>query len=673
MIKKINIDRDVVIYSAIVFLLTFLTYLKTLCPTIYGGDSGEFVAVVHTMGIAHPPGHPAYILIAKLFSFFPFGNAAYRLNLMSAFFGAASCALMFRVARAILPKSGYRNGVSLFSALAFGFSLSLWNFSLFAETYSLYTFFMVALILLMLKIRDAEGEELYRLSSIGSAVIGLGIGVHPAMIFGIPALAAFLILYKGKKVLKVRYILGVTAFFLLGFSVYLYLPIRAHFDPQFDVSRITSLKRLIYTLLASQYRTIHIASRAISANMIIEKSRMFILWVKDEFTLPIFLLFCYSIYHGYKKHRKLFLFMTALPVIVFLGYLNSQVYIFSIDRKSYLIAAVLVFSLFIAVGADDVIRRLRAGGAARKALSLIFALALGLFLAYQWGVNYAANDKSDNYLAYDMGKAVLDTPEPGSVLFLQKDWISFALAYLQAVEGYRADVMIYNRNQTMFPNLPGLYDGINRDTSVNVERAQALEDEFIQRTDRPVYFNLPRYMASLEEKYRLYPKGLLYKVVPADYKEEDPRNYFEFYKIRNIGRPKEEWDLADCKILIDYYFHLGDHLFEQGMRAEGLEALDKARYFARDTFSERQVIALIYTQRGYHRKALEVYMEQIKALPGYPPSYRTAGVIYWKRLKEYDKAIFYLNKYLELEPRARDRQDVIKLIDYLGQLKKVQG
>jgi hypothetical protein len=33
-------------------------YVATLCPTVPGGDGGEFIAVAYRLGVAHPPGYP---------------------------------------------------------------------------------------------------------------------------------------------------------------------------------------------------------------------------------------------------------------------------------------------------------------------------------------------------------------------------------------------------------------------------------------------------------------------------------------------------------------------------------------------------------------------------------------------------------------------------------------
>ncbi|MQY69884.1 MAG: DUF2723 domain-containing protein [Firmicutes bacterium] len=81
----------------LLFLVSFGVYLKTLCPTVYIGDSGELIAAAYTLGIPHPPGYPLYCLLGKLFTLLPFGTIAYRVNLMSAFFASLTIVLIYLI------------------------------------------------------------------------------------------------------------------------------------------------------------------------------------------------------------------------------------------------------------------------------------------------------------------------------------------------------------------------------------------------------------------------------------------------------------------------------------------------------------------------------------------------------------------------------------------------
>src|SRR5262249_19026364 len=86
--------------SAIVGGAVFLIYAIGACRTIYGGDSGELVAAVYTLGIPHPSGYPLYVLLGKLFTLLvPVGEVAFRMSLFSAAAGAAAVAVVYALCR----------------------------------------------------------------------------------------------------------------------------------------------------------------------------------------------------------------------------------------------------------------------------------------------------------------------------------------------------------------------------------------------------------------------------------------------------------------------------------------------------------------------------------------------------------------------------------------------
>jgi len=52
----------------VTFIINFIILLITSSPTVCTGDSGELITASSTLGIAHPPGYPLYVLLGKIFS-----------------------------------------------------------------------------------------------------------------------------------------------------------------------------------------------------------------------------------------------------------------------------------------------------------------------------------------------------------------------------------------------------------------------------------------------------------------------------------------------------------------------------------------------------------------------------------------------------------------------------
>ena len=79
-----------------VFLVALVLYVPRLLPDVGFWDTGEFQAIGPVLGTAHPTGYPTYTLTAWLGSVVlqPFGNEAYRANLLSALLMAGAGALL---------------------------------------------------------------------------------------------------------------------------------------------------------------------------------------------------------------------------------------------------------------------------------------------------------------------------------------------------------------------------------------------------------------------------------------------------------------------------------------------------------------------------------------------------------------------------------------------------
>jgi hypothetical protein len=84
-----------------VFALVLVLYLKTLSPTVlYLQDPKLLDAVmiqmqVAVLGITHPTGYPTYLMLTHLFTYMPFGDPAYRVNLASAVYAALAVVAVY--------------------------------------------------------------------------------------------------------------------------------------------------------------------------------------------------------------------------------------------------------------------------------------------------------------------------------------------------------------------------------------------------------------------------------------------------------------------------------------------------------------------------------------------------------------------------------------------------
>ena len=155
--------------SLAVFAVVFVLYASTAYPGLAPRDAGDMIRCARDLAVAHPPGYPLYMLLGHLWlRLTPLGDAAYRLNLLSASAGALACALLAAWGERRGRWAGWTAGLSL---AACGM---MWKFSLLAEMYSLQAAFAAGLILLS----EGNKETFDRRARVSGLVAGLALVNH---------------------------------------------------------------------------------------------------------------------------------------------------------------------------------------------------------------------------------------------------------------------------------------------------------------------------------------------------------------------------------------------------------------------------------------------------------------------------------------------------------------
>lgn len=245
------------IIGFLLFISAFIVYLKHLAPSIFTGDSADATIASYVLGIPHPPGFPVYTWFGHIFTFIPIGDTAYRVNLMSAFFGALVIPVVYMIIRSIAPrtKGGLKDFASrcgsIIGAISFAFSIHYWAQAEIAEVYTLNTFFIASMILLAftwVKRRDA------RLLYLLTLFFGLSIGVNAANILFAPSFLVFLFLVDRESLLNRKTIFFMIALFsAAGATELLYLFVRAWQVPAYAYTDIRDFNNFLHFVTAGEY------------------------------------------------------------------------------------------------------------------------------------------------------------------------------------------------------------------------------------------------------------------------------------------------------------------------------------------------------------------------------------------------------------------------------------
>ena len=203
-----------------VFVVSLVTYMVTLSPTVVFWDVGEFCAAAITLQVPHPPGAPLFLLLARVAAMIPFASdLAVRMHFISALGSAIACAMLYLLTvRFVLkwrevPRTTYDRvvvyGAAVIGSLSLTFSPTFWFNAVEAEVYGMSMFFLSGIIWLGMKWydrADRERGDMYLLLIF--YMVGLAVGVH---LLAILALFPVMLLYYHR-----HYEFSIRSFLIFG-------------------------------------------------------------------------------------------------------------------------------------------------------------------------------------------------------------------------------------------------------------------------------------------------------------------------------------------------------------------------------------------------------------------------------------------------------------------------
>ncbi|MCE0484257.1 MAG: DUF2723 domain-containing protein [Methylacidiphilales bacterium] len=205
--------RSDFIAAGLVFLITLGVYIATLAPNVTLEDSGELITAATKFGVGHPPGYPLWTISGFILShIFPFGNLAWRINLLCALFGATSNAVLtlltchsgrWFLQRWIDSESQpvarrFVFFVGLFAGLTIGFSNVMWSQAVISAVHGTIQALILNIELLLFYLWMLDPKKTYRLI-LTVFVFALGLTNHHTLVQIIPAfLLAALLIRAGK-------------------------------------------------------------------------------------------------------------------------------------------------------------------------------------------------------------------------------------------------------------------------------------------------------------------------------------------------------------------------------------------------------------------------------------------------------------------------------------------
>ncbi len=617
--------RDLRVIEVVLGILSaavpFAAYLITLPPTITFEDSGQIITAAAELGISHPSGYPLESLTGQLLTLVPIGRIAWRVNLASAAAAAACCLVLFFLLRRLFLdiKEEARIAAAASAAAAaaaFGLGRTFWSQAVVAEAYAVNALAVAAVLYAAIGFARARDA---RWGYFAAFAGGLALGAHTSSaIISVP-LGIYLI-WRFRRVPSFRGFFTALTFALLGFMVYLYLPVRAAQGPAINWGDPRTLARAYGHMTRRIYGGPNVVRLQFLPYHLLQLGK-FLWW---EFAPPAAFGVAAGIFIGLKRRAKPWVFFallllvtgplaTVALVLLLQGHQlpGIQVWYIPFLMLSAFFLGLVLFEL--TAGRNRWVRR--AG-----CVALALAVLLPLTLNFYW------NNYRHYYFSEDYGANFLRTIAYGglNIMFERGSLGTFETAYLKKVEGYRPDHVFVDATGSVYSEYKRFAAGrLNAPTAAAGQLWERVFEQNILTSPehRDVYYSIYREEVA-SYGFALEPAGMLYRVVKPPVGRRPVSPVWRRYVMRGVAEVEadpasprnssEEWIRdAICK----YKLMLAREYFLAGDTARAFAALAAAAPVAHDMTEPLLELANIYVMYGYYEKAVNFYDQALEAFP----------------------------------------------------------
>ncbi|GFE61220.1 DUF2723 domain-containing protein [Geobacter sp. AOG2] len=605
-------------YLILAFTIPFAVYMATLAPSVTFFDSGEFLTATYSLGSAHSPGYPLFLMYAKPFTWLPFGNIAFRINMATAFSSSLACMSVYLLTIHLLKEvriaederlAGFAvKAAGLAAALAFGVTPRLWLQSNHDKPYPILAFITAIIFLLLLKWREhfKNGNEQPAYIYACTFLAGMSMAAHQSVVLLLPSWFLLIMLTDWRMILRIKELILATAFALFGFSVHLYLPLRATQNPLLNWGDPKTYGQFMWHFLRKGY-----PSEPHPRDAALWWAQIKAFNIPHEFTwlggvLAVFALVCL-----WRRQREVVI-VYGVGVVTFLaviaGYLNTPYETIFLTEEFftplYLLTAVLIgVGLFHLLG--FALRKAQLPGHYDLRVYLLAGVMFFVLPVSLCAVNYYENDQHNNYIAYDYATNSLRSLPQNAIMFTWGDSGAFPLWYLQGVERMREDVDLPHTPHLVFDwyldSMPRVFRNSNlrRVDTQSLDPENCLRIAIAEKIDqRPVFIDFStRYSVTFNE-YIPVQKGLVYRIRRSSEPVGLPDiSVWENYNNRGILEKISFLDLDTGKAILIYansYLETGEFLLSIGRSNEGMRMLVMAEQISPEMKPNVQQVLVRY-------------------------------------------------------------------------------
>jgi hypothetical protein len=523
------------------FLIAFGWFAVHAVPSLYYGDNGELLAAVHSCGIPHPTGFPLFLLLCA----YPAKLGTFAVNLTSSAAGALSVALTFILARRVLGKAS-----SWFSTVILMSSCTLVLHAAMSRVYSFQLACLVSVMLIAVLFKPDK-----RWALMFGFLLGLSACTHMLFVCGIVFTAVYLF---DKRRELFRLLPWMFPGIVLGGSLYLWLPLRAHLSPAINWSETSNWGNFWYFITQREFAQ-KMFSRNMAGTWVFIKALMGIF--STEWNPLVWVLFVWGVISAWVSQRWK---VVALGAVMTFNVLQLYFYGNQSDLTvlyRYFLPFYTCTALLAGFGAANVWERWGRGlrdSVVCKVLLVLLVCAMSLAVPmWKWS-DLSLSDSSYRFMC-DYYRTL---PAKTTVVWGGENQ-QFAATYGKVVKGWRHDIRFSFENAFTKELLPktgeAIYSVIHDVQEPYIRRPWALlyricdrETDALLPPPPPPYWMPPHFtQAELRDPEALGPLGNLY-IAEAIWKADQKDMQGAYSSLENAAKLAPHVAYVFFKIAIQY-------------------------------------------------------------------------------------------------------------------------
>ncbi|KAF0247398.1 MAG: hypothetical protein FD167_3200, partial [bacterium] len=325
--------------------------------------------------------------------------------------------------------------------LSFAFSTTFWFYASVAEVYTLNIFVLSIIIYLMSNwyVLKQKGNlvKADRIIPIAALVYGLALGVHHiTILLTLPAIAFLVVHTAGFKYLLSRPVKIAFITVLIGFAIYIYLPLAANQAPILNWGNPVSFEKFYWHISAKQYRI----NLSLNLDTIIPQLKYFFKLVFWQFTPLGLIPALIGLKALWQRQRGIF-YLVSLIILFDVAY--SVSYEIAEDKDAYYLTTNFALAIAISAGLMQLFEKLAQKGRLSASITLVFLLLLPIL---NFANHYSESNKRNYLIARDFVENTLASVEPNGLLLTLEWQIYSPYLYMRHLENFRRDATVVDLN-----------------------------------------------------------------------------------------------------------------------------------------------------------------------------------------------------------------------------------